>query len=347
MNGRHAVVLTLLMLPALLGADDHRILRGEMRLQHHQWNMAIQLFRGVLADDPHSARAKRGLGVALAREKRCDEALPMLADVRATAEWSVEAAVAEGDCRERHGDLSGGLAAYEEALLLDDASGEALYKLAMTRGSAGDLPGAEAALDAIDELESPRAVNLRPLAEAWLAADQGGDEAWLALDELRRRIGEASLLTNTAKIEADVIEGLLWLDAGDPIAAERALSRAGAKSRVPTRASSWKAEALRRAGLHEEAAAIFERKKVELGDLPIKRAVMARIAIDQGRLADAREILAGSPPEDAEIQATAWYLARAEGDAAGMADAEARWRRVNAARERRLEHLIPWTAEDS
>jgi tetratricopeptide (TPR) repeat protein len=343
MNGRFAVVLTVLLLPAMLGADDPRILRGEMRLQRQQWNLAIDLFRRALADDPASVRAKRGLGVALSRGKRCAEALPLLADVRGTPEWTAEAAIAEGDCRERHGDVPGGLAAYEEALLLDPDSGEALYRLALTRGSSGDPAGAEAALDAIDALESPRGAHLRPLAEAWLAADRGGDEAWLALDDLRRRVAEAP--TPSANIEADVIEGLLWLDAADPIAAERALARAGAVSRAPTRAASWRAEALRRAGLAEEAAAVFERHKVEVGDLPVKRAVMGRIAIDRGRLHEAREILAGSPPEDPEILASAWYLARAEGDAAGMAAAEARWRRVSAARDRRLEHLIPWTAE--
>jgi len=318
--------------------------RGEMRLQRGELRIAIDLFNDALGADPSSGRARAGLAIAYAGLTRCAEALPLLTELRAGSAWSARTALAEGDCLARRGAATAAIASYEESLALDPDSAETLRKLALALHAAGQSRDAEDALDALLLTDGPSdVVTSRLLAEVWMAYDGPADDAWTALALLRRRIERASLDKSPLAAEADTIEGLLWLDAGDPEAAAAALVEAGLRSRVWVRITSLRAEALRRMGRVDEARLVLADPKAAKGDLPIRSAVLARLAIDEGDRDAAHTILVeAGPSEHADLLASWWYLARAERRSVEMAEIAARWGRANRSPERRLEQLLPW-----
>jgi tetratricopeptide (TPR) repeat protein len=332
-----SVIALLIALPALL-AGEARLVRAEARLQARQYALAIQLFDQELGEDPASARARRGLAVAWAAQQRCADALPALEALRAEGHWDAATALAEGDCRSRQGDASAAIAAWEEALVLGDAP-EALFKLAREARVIGDAEAEQTALDALAGLPDASTANMLAIAALWEAvACDGGDEAWIRLSELRRQL--EAWPSHTARVEADFVEGLLWLEAGDPSAANEALKRAGRVARTPARVAAWRAEALRRGGDPEAALAVYELPKAARGDLPLKLAMLARVQADLGRPDEALALLAAHPdPDDVEVLASRWYLAR--GDDAEAAAWEARWGRRATAADCPLESLVP------
>lgn len=328
---------------AAMGAAG--IARGYERLTAGQYALAEDRFRVELEADPASPKARRGLALALAGRRNCDEALPELVALRAMAQWDVDLAVAEGNCALRGGDASRAEVAFEEAVLLDPADADAWYGLASSRMQIDDWDGFAHAIDGLEDSAwaSPRAMIMSATAQAWAVRPYGGDDAWDALAALHDTLEAARGEARAALVDAYTIEGELWLDVGDPIAAEEAFGHGAARALRAPRVGALKAEATRRFGDPIEAQRLLVEGRARRGEHLVKDVVGARLAIDAGRLDEAREALATMPTDDVDVCATLWYLHRAEGASNDvLAEDEARWRRARPAPEARLEQLIPW-----
>jgi hypothetical protein len=87
---------------------------------------------------------------------------------------------------------------------------------------------------------------------------------------------------------------------------------------------------------------VYDLPKAARGDLPLKHAILARVEIDLGRPEEALALLDAHPdPDDVEAIASRWYLARAQGDAAGASSWEARWRLRATVADCPLDSLVP------
>ncbi len=321
------------------------IARGFERMRAGQYALAEDRFRVELEADPTSEPAKRGLALSAAGRRDCQAAIPRLVALRAEAHWDVDLAVAEGNCALRTGDVSGAEVAFEEAVLLDPVDAEAWNGLASARQQYGDWEGFAEAIEGLEASTwaNPRAPIMAASAEAWAHRPYGGDDAWDALAALREVVRAAPGEARAALVDAFTIEGELWLDVGDPIAAEAAFSHGASKALRAPRVGALRAEATRRFGDPVEANRLLTEGRARRGEHLIKDVVFARLAIDEGRLDEAREALATMPGGDVDVCATVWYLHRAEGAKDDvLAKDEARWRVAGPAPEARLEQLIPW-----
>lgn len=323
------------------------IARGYERLRAGQFSLAEDRFRLEFEADPTSLPAQRGLALSKAGRRACDSAFPHLEALRAVAHWDVDLAVAEGNCALRSGDTSRAVVAFEEAVLLDPVDADAWFGLASASAEAGEWDGYAKALDGLEGTtwRTPRAATMAASAQAWAFRPSGGDDAWDALAALRDTLRVQPGQARAAVVEAYTIEGELWLDLGDPIAAERAFARGAEKSLRAPRVGALRAEATRRLGYLAEAQRLLVEGRARRGDHLTKDVVLARVAIDDGRLDEARAALAELPLDHVDVCATRWYLHRAESASADVLAAdEARWQRAGPAPEARLEHLIPWIA---
>ena len=109
------------------------IAKGYDRLKAGQFALAEDRFRLELDADPSSVPAKRGLALAHAARRSCDEAIPELHALRVAGSWDVDLATAEGNCGLRSGDLSLSVVAFEEGVLLEPNDADAWYGLARAR----------------------------------------------------------------------------------------------------------------------------------------------------------------------------------------------------------------------
>jgi len=74
-------------------------------------------------------------------------------------------------------------------------------------------------------------------------------------------------------------------------------------------------------------------------------AVQVRMLVDRGQLVEARTLLADYALElDEEVVASRWYLARAEGDAAGLEREAAAYALARTSPLRTLDQYVPITA---
>jgi predicted Zn-dependent protease len=294
-------------------------------------NGAVALYRRQVATHPDAPAAHVGLGRALARTGACAEALEHLAPHEDTVPFGVQAALAAAGC-------AGRLGLHAEALRYDVMAYEqepenprVLTNLLLDADTVGDTVWVARALDALDTLETDGDAPWYARAVLALrAGDLDGFDVTLALWE-RARAGGAQQRQLRARS---------WLDAGDAVMASVALRevplfRAGAFART------LHAETARRLGQVPEARAILQVDDDEPFDAAEGDALRARVLVDAGDFDSAEALLARADAGDGEVAASAWYLARAQGDAVAMARAEALWRVARRSPLRRLEHLVP------
>jgi hypothetical protein len=104
-------------------------------------------------------------------------------------------------------------------------------------------------------------------------------------------------------------------------------------------------EALRRVGDVIEARYLLSRPWNEGVQAPVRDAVISRVWVDLGDLAEARAALAKVPNQlDPEYVASAWYLARAEGDTETMQRMADRYATLAVPPGRTLDAMVPWEA---
>lgn len=138
-----------------------------------------------------------------------------------------------------------------------------------------------------------------------------------------------------------LINAQLEMDLGNLAAAEAYAKEALSGARDDVRAMAILAEARRRSGWSAGAAMAMKRKPLLAPHHPRLRPVLIRIAVDQGELERAQELLQAGLDAgfvDAELYASAWYLHEhlQDGEAALW---ERRWALVNTSPLRSLEQL--------
>ena len=239
----------------------------------------------------------------------------------------------------RSSTCSNRLGLYEDAVFFDRLaveanpdSARALTNLALDLDAVGDDVGRDEALEDLLFLRKDR--DASAYARAVLALERGDlDEFDFVAFTWRRDDG-----TN---MDLGRLEAQAWLDVDDPITALSVLSqlkkiRAGAHTR------RLRAEAHRRLGATAEAQSHVEDNTQAVSEGPESDAIEIRVDVDAGDLDAARTILAQYPNAGgAEMTASAWYVARAEGDAAQMATLAARYATQQRNPRRTLELLIP------
>jgi len=325
------VVAIALLLPLLAG---NGLRAARVHLEAGNGRLAIKAYRDILAEHPGLPEARIGLARAMTLMGNYDAALAHLTETRGDPAWDEKASNAEGQCWLRVGDPSAAVASFEDAVTLSPGMVRGWYGLALAADEAGDRVVTERALDEL--WEAPRGGNLYALAKAWIALESGSPSFELRLDEARDQLGTETALQ--PKLQLALLEATRWLDVGEPDLALRALDPYEMVAPKQVRLHTTIAEAWRRLGEPEIALEAVDSYGVKAHRAPFRSAIRARILVDLGRADEARQVRYPDP-NDAEVLATRWYVARALGD--DTTDLEAKWKARNRAADRSLERLIP------
>jgi tetratricopeptide (TPR) repeat protein len=329
-------LLLVLILPLLAAAD---LVTAQRLLVSGQYRAATQEFRGVIDEHPEHPGAWVGLARARAGLGDCDRTVEILSQWRHAGAYNARAALAEGWCWYRLGEMSQAQETALDVIRLKPNLGPGWYLLALASQALGDEVGWETAIEGLDVLE--RGDVMIALAEGWRAMEEGDEEA-LALAS--RELEELAKANPRSAIQAQIamLDAQRWLDLGDPVRAEDALHDVTGQDDEQVRALLLRAEAIRRQGNSIRASRYLQSPSVRARTSPIPRAVRLRTLVDMGVLDVPRErlpeLIASPHPEDV---ATGWYVARALGDEALTARFAAEWARVNTNPDRSLEQLIP------
>ena len=314
-----------------------RVMVGNARLEAGRYRSAAAAFQEHLVSHPDSVQAWFGLGRALVHLGRCDEGQIWLERARGRVDWTADTGLAEAGCLARAGfldradhDYRAVLEEYPQLLL----GWYELGQLAIRRGDEPTRIACSAELAALDGGE-----RMSDMLDAWAALARGEDAAWWALAELRRALDESP--ARNAELQAQLIEGRLWLDVDEVDVAVAILGDAVASTPKHVRARVYFAEALRRQGAAELALSHLTDPFVAGPDAPIALPFLARARVDVGDLRGAEQALAAYPWRgDVEWTASRQYLAAARGDPDAEAWA-ARWRAREPSAARSLAQIVP------
>jgi predicted Zn-dependent protease len=307
--------------------------RGNMLLQRGMYRVAVSAFEEAVAADPTSPGAHVGLGVSFARNGNCAEALPEFRDWSDSRMFGSKVALLAAHCAERQDDPA---LAVEFSLLAwerrrDDRT--ALARIALDADQLGDTVLSGVATEYLWYVNPDQDESL--FVEAALALRHGDVGAFDTVDALWVREGRSGEEMNRMRARS-------WLDVGDPVAAYAELKEGGSRMRRGADSRVMMAEITRRLGLLADADRALDSRLMGRLSGADADAVQARLLVDRGRPDEAAELLAGYALEtDEDLVASRWYLARARGDAAAMAAAEADYAAVRKSPLRSLDQYLP------
>lgn len=306
--------------------------RGRAMLNSGMSRAATDSFRQALQHDPTNGEAHVGLGLALARNGKCNEGLPHLLEWTDALAFGPRAALVSAACLERMGEAQAAVEMDLYALERRPTLASALTRLALDADRAGDPVLRDVSVEYLWYVKAERDESL--FAEAALALRRGDLELLDALALLWEREGRDVE-------ELDRLRARAALDLDDPTGAI-AIFQAHPRLRRGTGARLLNLEAGRREGLWAQSLAGIDGKQFGRLSGGEADAIRARLWVDAGELAKAAEILAEYPDEQDEEQvASRWYLARAQGDVAAMAELAATYEHLRSSPLRQLEQLIP------
>ena len=330
--------LLISFLPVLLGGGaDLVVAQGQM--SKGRYRLAAAEFRKVLEQRPNYHKAKSGLAQALVAQGKCDEAMMWLGDIpKDKYIWNFETATAEGLCLYRLGDDSGAMAAMEEALILGGGrEANSWFQLAIVMMQSGDYQGSQMVLERLSRLGQSEGLVL--MGYAWLAYLSSSDDLLFFLHQLENGLEDPG--AGRVAVQYYLINGRRWLDVGDYDKAIQSFENGLRKSFTHVRTVCWKAEALRRNGEAHDAGYMLKRIEPTVAS-QLKTTIEVRILVDLGRLEEAAKLLAShANPLDAEVLASRWYLARAQGDGERVERYASWWNEAWGGGNRSLEQLIP------
>ena len=290
-------------------------------------------FRKAIKHDPTQVAAHVGLGKALARDGKCEDALVELLPYVDTVPFGTDAALLTSTCAHRLGFLEDAVYYDRVAIEIDPENARAWSNLALDLDEANDAVGVAEALEELNGLgRDGRDASM--YARAVLAIREGDIDEFDILAQLWKR-------ERRSKEELRRLTAQTWLDMNDPLAALATIEAVHKLNR--SYQEMWlRAEAARRAGDAEQALLYIDRH----GKRPLQgsaaEAVRIRARVDTGDIAGAQEVLAAYDDiVDDEIVASAWYVARATGDAPGMERAAREYAEVQVSPLRTLESLVP------
>ncbi len=306
---------------------------GDMLLGAGRTRAAAGQFKKRIESDPDSVAAWVGWAVAQSRLGRCEEALEHFWPYSHTRPFKPSVALAASRCAARLGYIDDALYFDMLALERNPSSLRTLNALALDLHQAGDRAGADEVLERLLVIDRDKDSSL--FAETAIALREGRLDDFDALVLTWEREGRAS--EELARLKA-----YSWLDVDDPVHAQEALK---SKFRLERslEARLLQSEIQRRLGETDTADGEYERRyrtKLVGFEADVMR---SRVRVDQGRLEEAEALLAPHADvlDDEDVVASRWYLARAQGDAATMAEMEAKWPSARLSPLRELGHLVP------
>lgn len=299
--------------------DDPVAKMAEAQLKRGMPLMAAQMADQCLEKRPEAHACREVLGRAAALAGNCTRAFLVLSEVRVSPAWSAQAAVAEGLCHVRTGDLEQALTAFDEAAMLQPAWDEPWLQRGLVNARLGRH--ADLAVDLATYDDRGGSAANRELLELWQvwALRDGSIDGRLA----ERRARPAGNSERGLLLHVALLDCYRWLELGDPIEAETA-ARVGINlSRGHTRLQACRGEATRRSGDPYLAEGLLIRPWDKNRDTPALDAVVVRVFVDEGRLEEAQERLASLPDKlDPDALLSQAYLARATGNEAALAAAK-------------------------
>ncbi len=310
--------------------------RGNALLARGMFRLAAAAFREAVAAEPDSGAAHIGLGVALARNGNCSDALPEFRDWNEARNFGSRVALLAAHCAERQGDAAAAVEFSLRAWESKRNSRTALARLALDADRLHDPVLVEVATEYLWYVNPEQDESL--FVEAALALRRGDPTELDIIDTLWRREGRSDEEMNRMRARS-------WLDVGDPVQAYAELKQGGSKLKRGADSRVMMAETTRRLGLLADADRALDSKLMGLLTGADADAVKARMLVDRGQLADARTLLADYELElEEEVVASRWYLARAEGDAAAMEQEAAAYALARTSPLRTLDQYLPVTA---
>ena len=315
-------------------ATGARAMRGNMFLKRGSNRAALVSFERQLEKTPDAPGVHLGLAKALARIGRCAEALDHFWPYIGTVPFGGDSALAASTCSTRVGLLDDAIYFDRMAVELSPESARAWTNLALDLSTAGDAAGLEDTLDALLTLRDDRDASM--YARAVIALREGDIDTF---DQVAF-VWEAA---DGPSLDLRRLQAQSWLDSDNPTLALESLKEVR-RIKNGQQVRHLRAEALRRSGYPEEGALYLEDRPESVAEGMNADAVRVRLDADAGDFAAAHELLDSYDGRlDADLTASAWYLARREGRTAALPALVERYRRVQSNPMRKLAQLIPWT----
>jgi tetratricopeptide (TPR) repeat protein len=308
---------------------------GEVALQKGSPEQAIAIYEAALLKRPRSKKLIVSLILAKVRLNQCEESRALLLPFSGTRVANRQVLEGLAACFSRLGEYSEAVYWAEERVLLAPPADNAYASLSSYRRGAGDRLGAIEALSLAEQLE-PHSESVL-ITKLQVAVGKGDvDEATFLFAQLDD-IGESRSQMNW------FLRAKLALDLGDFKGALEA-SDACLKIRFqfsPVRA--LRGEIFRRMGQLDSAdVSLNEVYDNAIGVVGLQ-AIQIRLLADQGRLAEAHELLESVQllaPLRPDVVASAWYLAHIEGHLQETEQGRALYELVQYNPYRELENLL-------
>lgn len=323
--------------PAEQGVADgeaHRRLPGlgDGFFKQGNYRQAAEAFRKEIAANPESVPAHLGLGRAFTRLGRCDVALREFWPYVGMKAFGAEVALAAAVCSGRLGFADDAVMFSQMAVDRDPTNTSALTNLVLALDANGQFDDLEALLDQLAVARDDRDSSF--YAKAVLALRRGD------LTEFDIVVREWPTDRNTVR-NLWGLEGQSWLDLDDPLEVSRVM-RGIKRIRRPGLARMVNAEAVRREGETWQALDILEGRALKSNETTDSDAIRVRVLADQGDFDGAEELLSSYVVEnDADLTASAWYVAWHRRDRAAMRKWRDAYLVVRVSPLRNLYKLIP------
>lgn len=328
--------------PAAAGAEDGETHKrvpgpGEAAFKQGNYRQAAEAFRQEITTNPDSAPAHLGLGRAMTRLGRCDVALQEFWPYVGMKAFSSDVALSASVCAGRLGFLDDAVMFSQIAVERDPTNIAALTNLVLALDANGQDEELEELLDELVIARDDRDASF--YARAVLALRHGD-------------LGEFDIIARewpTDRATARTLwalEGQSWLDCDDPMEVSRVM-RGIKRPRRPGAARMVNVEGVRREGETWQAEDILQGRALRHNETNDSDAIRVRVLADQGDFAAAHEILRSYDlVADADLVASAWYVAWHESDVAEMARLRDVYVSVRVSPLRHLYQLIPivWRA---
>ncbi len=320
--------------PTPADGEAHRRIQGagEASFKQGNYRQAAEAFRKELAENPDSVPAHLGLGRALSRLGRCDKALVEFWPYVGMKAFSSDTALAAAVCSGRLGLNDDAVTFSQIAVERDPENASALTNLVLALDAAGQYDEVDALLDELVVAKPDRDASF--YARAVLALRRGD------LDEFDMVARDWPTDRETARMLVG-LKGQSWLDLDDPLQVGREM-RGIHRPRRPGLARMVNAESVRRSGEVQMADEILSGRALRNAETNDTDAIRVRVLADQGDFEGAHTVLARYDLlADADLVASAWYLAWHESDVPEMARLRDAYLGVRVSPLRHLYHLIP------
>ncbi|HMV69296.1 MAG TPA: hypothetical protein PKA64_20810, partial [Myxococcota bacterium] len=301
---------------------------AEAKLQAGQPLLAADAAYQCVRDEPDALSCWSVMARARARLGQCGLVRDVFARLRSSAEWDGTLAMAEGLCDLRRGDLSLAFTVLDESIELRDRDPVPRFERAISAMRARRFDQARDDIDALREADATTGQGgpgqepwMADLLDAWWELETGDPDIDGTLALSLAFPGEIGANTRT---QWSLLDCRRWLDVGDPFRAEEVARSSLSGAVGQTRLVACRVEALRRMRDDSESWIVVTRPWHKMADSLAMDAVRVRMLVDRGDLDEAAKLLTGLPEgADPDVVASAWYLARARGDAAAAARYEA------------------------